>query len=260
LAVATMLAGCTIFVKTSDLDNGIAAPDAGRDGAASAGLDATLPLDAGVDACGPPSQSLVPLQPQWKLLGMAASGPRGVDLTTGAMNQFSAVIWNETTTFARFDMTATLTFGSPVDADGITFGWFKGADLPTLPMVAGGDLGVAGNAGFAVAIAYLQDAVGQKAPVVGLLDPSLASGDWWLAAKSVAGTAFVNTTKTLNVHFENGEVTVKLDDQVMVDRYLIKEYVAFLGHWGFTAASGEEVAAQSVTNVSFVDLDHPCGL
>jgi hypothetical protein len=257
-----LLAGCSIFVKTSDLDDGTPVPDAGKD----ATVEAAVVSDAGIadaDACishastrNPPP--IVPLAPEWNLTGNAAAADGGLQLMEAAKGQSGTAYWREAiASFEAFDMTAGLfidPYGS-VPGDGVAFAWIAGDDIPPVGG-PGGDMAVGGiGLGWATTVDFLnyQDSDPVDGPFIGLADTRKDEPGIYTTAVRIKGNVY-GAEHFLHVTLlKGGIVSAWWDDELVLDHVQIPAYAPYKGHWGFTAASGGNYALVRLTRVSFVD-------
>jgi hypothetical protein len=195
-----------------------------------------------------------PINPHWQLVGSAGLSGAGsatyAQLTSDAPDQAGALWWNALYTFDAFDMTATFWIqNKPTGADGMAFAWVLGGNFNQVGTGANG-FGAGGLNGYAVAIDTFQNNGDPAVPYLAILQnssPPTTLLHPTLAIPNVRDSA----NHTLRVKLgAGGKVSVWLDSINYVNEFAIPGYVPFIGHWGFTGATGGSSETHFVKDIT----------
>jgi len=108
----------------------------------------------------------------------------------------------------------------------------------------GAGLGIVGLGGWGVAIDTYQNSGDPAAPYLMVVD---SAGDRLTTA--TIPDVRDGQSHTMRIQFQTPTVTVWIDSNEYVG-FAIPNYVPFVGHWGFTAATGSSSEQHFVTGIS----------
>lgn len=211
-------------------------------------------MDAAPGADGPsvcsPNPIAVPFDdPRWVVAGDATKGNATVILTPKTPFKKGAVEWRDKHAFDAFEMEVELRIAaSTTPGDGLAFAWL---DVGSVPAVGGdgGNMGVCGLAGYAVA---LDTTVGPDAggavsiKLVDLQKAPPACSDSPIAEKTLAVAVIGSSFHRLRVSLAaGGHVVAAVDGSPVLDA-TIPDYQAFSGYFAFAAATGGAFSEHTV--------------
>ncbi len=201
-----------------------------------------------------------PINPHWQLAGSAGLNGTGAatwaQLTGDSADQTGALWWSALYNFDVFDMTATFWIqNKPTGADGMAFTWVLGGNVTQVGNGAFG-FGVGGLNGYSVAIDTYQNAGEPVVPSLVLLQND-SPPTVLLRPSTQIPNVRDSVNHTLRVKLgAGGKVSVWLDTINYVNEFAIPGYVPFIGHWGFTGATG---AASETHFVKDITMSFPNG-
>jgi hypothetical protein len=189
-----------------------------------------------------------PQDAHWKLAGVASYAFTNwvILAPAGQQNVAGALWWNASYTFDTFDVTATIWLDNAAGgADGLAFAWVPGATVTNTGNVAEG-YGFVGLGGYGAVIDDLQNPGEPAAPFLAIVDGTTGTH----LARAAIPNVRDEKNHTYRVKVDAGAVSVFIDGTNYINNFALPGYVAFSGHWGFTAATGNASAYHEVQAIT----------
>jgi hypothetical protein len=193
-----------------------------------------------------------PLNPHWVTAGAgsltAATGWARLTSNIVADPAAGALWWRAGGagyTFDTFDVTFTIWIENKAGADGMGFVWVPGTNVANVGLPGGG-LGLNGLGGYGVMIDTYTNAGEPAAPFLAVMEGTNGAH----LARVPIPNVRTGSDHVMRVKLDAGKVSAWIDSVNYMNDFPIPGYVAFTGHWGFTAAVGglsEEHRVKDIT-------------
>jgi len=172
--------------------------------------------------------------------------PNGVILTPNQKWQKGSAFTNMSfENVGSFSAEFDIKMGWGSDADGLTFAWVTD---PYASTTDGGSLGFTGMTGYAVEFdTYRNSWDNGSDNHVAVIQDSATNA---LIQEEVDFNLNNESYHHVEIEFNNGNISVEIDDKTYIDNFMIENYQASDFYFGFTAATGGKTDWHKVSNFS----------